>query len=97
MARNPKNTRMCAACRTHRQKNEMLCVNRSKDWGFDLLMPGQIAEGRGVYICPDVGCISGAIKKKSFSRSFRCEVPSDIYSRLEAAALNISETTQADN
>jgi predicted RNA-binding protein YlxR (DUF448 family) len=39
-------------------------------------------EGRGAYICRDKKCVEMAIKKKALNRSFKCEVPKEIYEKL---------------
>lgn len=35
--------------------------------------------GRGAYLCKDLNCISAAKKGKKLERSFKQEIPEDIY------------------
>ena len=78
MARNEKNTRMCAGCRKRQNRSALVRVCKSKDGSFCINIFPSHTEGRGVYVCPDQKCIENALKRKSFSRSFKCELPSSI-------------------
>jgi len=39
--------------------------------------------GRGAYICPDINCFQKAKKAKRLERTFKAQIPSDIYKELE--------------
>lgn len=82
MARNPKNTRMCSGCMARRDKTELVCVNNFNNnitIGFAVLNK----EGRSAYLCPSVQCMEKSIKRKSFSRFLKCELPADFYDNLK--------------
>ena len=81
MARNAKNTRMCSGCMARRDKSELICVNNfhgNVTIGFAVLKK----EGRSAYLCPSLSCMEKTVKKKSFSRHLKCELPADFYSSL---------------
>ena len=93
MARNPKNTRMCAGCRTRCDKSQLVRVARSAD-GIRLNMALDHTGGRSVYICPSLKCLDSAIKRKSFARSFKCEIEPELYTMLEEY---IKSSDRSDN
>ena len=93
MARNPKNTRMCAGCRTRYDKSQLVRVTRSAD-GIKLTKASDHASGRSVYICHSLNCLSSAIKRKSFARSFKCEIEPELYTVLEEY---IKSSDRSDN
>ncbi|MPN50693.1 hypothetical protein SDC9_198325 [bioreactor metagenome] len=39
--------------------------------------------GRGAYICPDIECLNKARKAKRLERAFECQIPQEIYQKLE--------------
>jgi predicted RNA-binding protein YlxR (DUF448 family) len=39
--------------------------------------------GRGAYLCPSPECLSAAVKRKGFDRSFRRSVPREAVASLE--------------
>lgn len=93
MARNPKNTRMCAGCRTRCDKSQLVRVARSAD-GIKLAMVSDHVEGRSVYICHSLKCLDLASKRKSFARSFKCEIEPELYTALEEY---IKSSDRSDN
>jgi len=82
MGRNVKNTRMCAACRRHGDKNEFVHICKRKDGSVFISGMGGHAEGRGMYLCPSEMCVQNAIKRKSFTRGLRAEVSPDFYGEI---------------
>ena len=39
--------------------------------------------GRGAYICRSVDCFKSAVKSRGLERSFKQEIPQEVYDRLE--------------
>ncbi|MCL2370168.1 MAG: YlxR family protein [Firmicutes bacterium] len=74
--------RMCAVCRTRIDKSKLIRVTKTCDGKFCLDKTGK-ADGRGAYICNTTACIDKAIKTKAFNRSFKCQVPDEIYQKLK--------------
>ena len=39
--------------------------------------------GRGAYICPDQSCLSKASKTRGLDRSFKMQIPKEVYEKLQ--------------
>ena len=72
--------RSCCGCREKKPKRELIRVVRSPEVSFDIT--GRKA-GRGVYLCNDKACLSKAIKSRALARALECEIPEEVYERLE--------------
>lgn len=65
--------RSCAGCRRVREKRELVRL-ASRD-GVLVADSKGTQSGRGVYVCPDGGCLREAYKRKElFSRALRCKL-----------------------
>jgi uncharacterized protein len=76
-------TRTCVACRTPRQKRELLRVVRTPG-GQIVLDPTGRAAGRGAYVCADATCQEGAISKGALRRALAVPVPAGLFDSLRA-------------
>ena len=85
-----KPQRMCAVCRQHKDAKQMVRVVKTKDNAFYVDKNGKI-EGRGAYICLDEKCVETFIKTRSLNKSFKCEVPQEIYENVKEE-LNIAKS-----
>ncbi len=74
--------RMCTGCGEHLPKKEMVRVVRSKEGEISVDLTGKKA-GRGAYVCKNVECLRKARKTKRFERAFECQIPDEVYDRLE--------------
>ena len=74
--------RKCVGCGEMIGKKGAIRVVRGKDGSFSVDPTGKKA-GRGAYICNDVKCLELARKGKKLERSFKCQVPAEIYDDLE--------------
>ena len=74
--------RSCCGCREKKAKRDLIRVVRSPEGEVSFDITGRKA-GRGVYICPDKACLQKAIKSKALSRALECEIPEEVYKRLE--------------
>jgi uncharacterized protein len=74
--------RTCVACRTERQKRELMRIVRAPD-GTVSLDPTGRAAGRGAYLCADGSCWSVALKKSSIQRALSAPLPVELRGRLE--------------
>ncbi len=81
MARREKETRMCAGCMRRFNKSELLRISMSKD---GIISFGFKNSGRGIYICKNTACMDLAVKKKSFSRSFKTGVDPSVYDEVRS-------------
>ena len=79
-------TRTCVACRTERQKRELVRVVRGPDGTVTLDRTGKAA-GRGAYLCADGSCWSNALKKKSIERALSVALPAELRDELERGSV----------
>lgn len=80
-----KPIRMCAACREHKDKSELIRIVKSVDGGIQVDEDGKM-DGRGAYLCRDNSCIAAAEKKKSLNRALKSEICQEIYEKLKEFA-----------
>ena len=80
-------TRSCVACRTSRDKRELVRVVRSPDGGVSVDHTGRAA-GRGAYVCRDTACITTAIHRGALSRALETSVPAGLMDELVATINN---------
>lgn len=74
--------RKCVGCGEMIGKKGAVRVVRDKDGNFSVDPTGK-KSGRGAYICKDVKCLELARKGRKLERSFKCQVPPEIYDELE--------------
>ena len=74
--------RTCIACREEKSKREMLRVVKNAEGEIRLDFSGKLP-GRGAYICDSAACIAKLRKGKLLNRNFSCDVPEEIYLRIE--------------
>ena len=74
--------RTCVACRTERQKRDLVRVVRAPDGSVALDRTGR-APGRGAYLCADGSCWSSALKKKSIERALSVALSAELRDELE--------------
>ncbi len=79
-------TRTCVACRTERQKRELVRIVRAPD-GSVSFDPTRRAPGRGAYICADGSCWPAALKRKSIERALSAPLPTELRDQLERGEL----------
>ncbi|MGI6733208.1 MAG: RNase P modulator RnpM [Anaerovoracaceae bacterium] len=65
--------RRCVGCMESKPKKELVRIV-SDPLGNLMLDPTGKANGRGVYLCPDMECIEKARKKRAISRGLNREV-----------------------
>jgi hypothetical protein len=73
--------RMCCVCRTRKPVSELIRVARVKppDVVYSIDKVGN-ANGRGCHLCPT--CIEKCIKTRALNRSFKTNIPNEIYDEL---------------
>ncbi len=75
-------TRQCLGCNEHKPKKELLRVVRDPEGQISLDFTGK-KSGRGAYICHSLKCLKKARKSKRLERSLSCEIPEEVYDRME--------------
>ena len=74
--------RRCLGCNEQKEKPQLLRVVRDPEGGVSLDFTGK-KSGRGAYICRDVKCLRRARKSKRLDKNLECEIPEEIYDRME--------------
>jgi predicted RNA-binding protein YlxR (DUF448 family) len=69
-------------------KKELIRVVRTPEHTVELDFIGK-KSGRGAYICKNTECFKKARKAGRFQRNLDCEIPEEVYNRLE---VELSET-----
>jgi predicted RNA-binding protein YlxR (DUF448 family) len=85
-------TRTCVACRTVREKRDLVRVVRTADGRVILDEGGRIA-GRGAYLCADGQCWTTALDRGALSRALAVPIPADLRARLQAGLTTTPTTT----
>ena len=73
--------RTCIGCRNVRPKKDLIRIVKDKDGTITVDVLGK-AQGRGTYICKNGECIKRAQKSKALSRTFKVQVPDDVYDNI---------------
>ncbi|MBQ9937388.1 MAG: YlxR family protein [Oscillospiraceae bacterium] len=74
--------RSCIGCKEKKPKRELIRIVRTKEGSVEVDFTGR-KSGRGAYICNSVDCLNKAKKSRALSRALECEIPSEVYERLE--------------
>ena len=92
---HPKKTplRMCAGCGEMKPKKELVRVVKAPDrvgedgevleQGAVSLDPVGKKPGRGAYVCKSADCLRAARKARRLERAFSCQIPAEVYDRME--------------
>ena len=74
--------RMCVGCREMKPKAELMRVVKPQDGDCAIDRTGK-APGRGAYVCRNVDCLKKARKARRLERAFSCQIPEEVYDRME--------------
>ena len=84
--------RKCVGCGEMKPKKDLVRVVKApdaKDENGQVLAAGGVSvdatgrkNGRGAYICPSMDCFKKAVKGKGLERSFKQEIPQEVYEKL---------------
>ena len=91
-ARRPP-TRTCVACRTSRQKRDLIRVVRRPDGQVELDETGRAA-GRGAYLCRDAACWKTALERGVLGRALETSLPAELRESLLARATTLTMTDE---
>lgn len=75
--------RSCIACRTVRDKRELVRIVRTPE-GEVIVDPTGKRNGRGAYLCRAWDCYRAALKRKGLERAFKGPLPVEALPALEA-------------
>ena len=73
--------RRCVGCGEMKPKSQLLRVVKTPDEDFLLDETGK-TNGRGAYLCKSSECCEMVVKSKGFQRSFKCDIPTEIFGKL---------------
>ena len=73
--------RMCIACRTSKDKRDLIRIVRDSNGHYELDFTGK-KPGRGAYICNDEECIKKCVKTKALNRAFKENVSDEVYNAI---------------
>ena len=74
--------RQCVGCGEMKNKKEMMRVLKTPEETIVLDKTGK-KNGRGAYHCVSKECLIKARKNKGLERSFKMNIPNDVYESLE--------------
>lgn len=74
--------RMCAGCGEHKPKKELVRVVKPPEGEISLDTTGR-KPGRGAYVCRSADCLRLARKARRLERAFSCQIPDEVYERME--------------
>ena len=72
--------RKCVACGNMADKDKLFRIVKYD--GQISLDKTQKANGRGAYICPDIDCLTKAVRNGSLSRALGCGIPQEVFESL---------------
>lgn len=74
--------RKCVGCGEMKPKKDLMRILKTESGEFLVDADGK-KNGRGAYICRSVECFRKAVKSKGLERSFKQQIPEEVYDRLE--------------
>ena len=78
--------RKCTGCGEMKNKRELVRVVKNKEGEVSLDLTGKKA-GRGAYVCKSLACLQKARKTRGFERALSCQIPAEVYDRMEQELL----------
>lgn len=76
--------RQCVGCGEMKGKRDMMRVLKTAENDICLDVTGK-KNGRGAYVCKSRECLQKARKNKGLERSFKMNIPNEVYDTLEEA------------
>lgn len=74
--------RMCLGCQEMKPKKELIRIVRTPEGAVELDVTGR-RNGRGAYLCPQIGCLRTAVKARRIQKALGVEVAPDLITELE--------------
>jgi predicted RNA-binding protein YlxR (DUF448 family) len=74
--------RKCTGCAEHFPKMQLIRVLRTPEGEITLDATGK-KSGRGAYLCKNPACLKKAKKARRLEASLECEIPEEVFARLE--------------
>lgn len=80
--------RQCVGCGEMKNKKEMMRVLRTAEGDICLDTTGK-KNGRGAYLCKSGECLKMSRKNRGLERSFKMNIPNEVYDNLEKEFENL--------
>lgn len=84
--------RKCIGCNEMKSKKELIRIVKAPDIkkeNNEVVTSGEISldltgkkNGRGAYICNDINCFQKAVKAKRLERTFKTNIPQEVYDNI---------------
>ena len=78
--------RKCMGCGEMKAKKELVRVVKSPEGEVSLDLTGR-KPGRGAYVCHQAECLKIARKARRLEKAFSCQIPAEVYDRMEEELL----------
>lgn len=82
MQERKKPQRQCIGCRESKEKQKLIRIVKTPEGEIVIDRTGR-KNGRGAYLCDNEECLKKAKKSNALNRSFRMDVPKEVYTELE--------------
>lgn len=82
--------RQCIGCGEMKNKRDMMRVLKTAENEIVLDVTGK-KNGRGAYLCYRLECLKKARANKGLERSFKMNIPSDVYDTMEKEFIEVGE------
>lgn len=82
MQERKKPQRQCISCRESKEKQKLIRIVKTPEGEIVIDRTGR-KNGRGAYLCDNEECLKKAQKSNALNRSFRMDVPKEVYTELE--------------
>ncbi len=69
--------RMCVGCQEMKPKKHLIRVVRTPDDSLEIDLTGK-KSGRGAYICPDLDCLTKALKGKRLDKALQRTISQEL-------------------
>lgn len=83
--------RRCTGCGEMKPKKELVRAVKSPEGEVSLDMTGK-SPGRGAYVCRSSECLRLARKSRGLERALSCQIPGEIYDRMEEEMIRDEKT-----
>jgi predicted RNA-binding protein YlxR (DUF448 family) len=87
--------RTCVACRTERQKRDLVRIVRTTEGEVTLDATGRM-NGRGAYLCPNPECLKLAVKRRALDRSLGGSPSPESIAALEAEMAALEPASEGE-
>ncbi len=74
--------RKCVACGSYKKKDELIKLTKENPHNDVVLNGNSEVFGRSAYLCYNISCIEGALKKNRLQRALKTNISEDLKGKL---------------